>query len=234
MRQLIFKNVKTFHLRSVNEPDRICTETVEEHVLDAAVKQSEAENFKDIFKEAKIIRKKLEHQPKWRFHGTFEDFKTPMQFATLIQWILVGPNVTLDHQPRQKPVDKMTEVISQPVLRSFKTNRKANYVPKAYSNCRKSKLTCWKVFVAANKNIIHAFQRLCDNEDDDSIHDGLIQFVIKLCCKQVPEKGLLSEAKWYLFSKYQGLYRLPPTTVEVKYKILRTQLMCQIRKSADL
>ena len=44
-----------FYLRSVNEPDRICTEAVEEHVLDAAVKQSEAEHFEDIFKEAKLI-----------------------------------------------------------------------------------------------------------------------------------------------------------------------------------
>ena len=50
-----------------------------------------------------------------------------MQLATLIRWILVGSNVTLDHQPRQKSVDKMTELISQLVLRSFKTNKHVWY-----------------------------------------------------------------------------------------------------------
>ena len=66
------------------------------------------------------------------------------------------------------------------------------------------KLTCWKVFTAANENIINAFQRLTDNEDHtvDSIRDRLVQFVIKFYCKQVPKKGLtLAEARWYLFSK---------------------------------
>ena len=73
----------------------------------------------------------------------------------------------------------MTELISQLVLRSFKTNI---YVPKAESNCRKSKLTCWNIFTAANENIINAFQRLGDNEDDtmDLIRDGLVHFFIKL------------------------------------------------------
>ena len=32
-----------------------------------------------------------------------------------------------------------------------------------------SKLTCWKVFTVANKNIINTFQRLGDNEDDTMI-----------------------------------------------------------------
>ena len=55
-------------------------------------------------------------------------------------------------------------------------------VPKAQSNCRKSKLTCWNIFAAANENIINAFQRLGDNEDDtmDLIRDGLVHFFIKL------------------------------------------------------
>ena len=99
LRQLILQNVEKVLFQSlprVNEPDRICSETAEEHTLDVAIKQSEARNFGDIFKAAKIIRKKKEHQPKRRFNGTFEDFDTPIQLTNLIHWILVGPNVTLD------------------------------------------------------------------------------------------------------------------------------------------
>ena len=98
----------------------------------------------------------------------------------------------------------MTEVISQLVLRSFKTSRQVNFIPKADCNYRKSKLTCWKIFAAANENIINAFQGLGDNKDDtmDSIRDGLVQFDIKSYCKQVTKKDLLlAEARWYLFSK---------------------------------
>ena len=32
--------------------------------------------------------------------------------------------------------------------------------------CGKSKLTCWKIFTAANESIVNAFQQLGDNEDD--------------------------------------------------------------------
>ena len=48
--------------------------------------------------------------------------------------------------------------------------------------CGKSKFICWKVFTAANENIINPYQRIGDNGDDtlDSIRDGLVQFVVKL------------------------------------------------------
>ena len=68
----------------------------------------------------------------------------------------------------------------------------------------------------------------------NSIRDGQVQFVIKLY-KQVPKKDLtLAEARWYLFSKYQYSDRVPLTAAALKYKILRTQLMCLIWKSFHL
>ena len=94
-----------------------------------------------------------------------------------------------------------------------------------------------KVFTAANENIINAFKRLGDNEDDtiDSIRKGLVPFVIKLYFKQLPKKDLtLAETRWYLYSKYQDSDRLSPTGAMLKYKILRTQLMCLIWKSSHL
>ena len=68
LRQLILENVENISFKKlprVNEPDQICSETAEEHALDAAIKQSEAEYFGDIFKAAKIIRKGLE----WYIRG---------------------------------------------------------------------------------------------------------------------------------------------------------------------
>ena len=76
----------------MNEPYRICSETAEEHALDVTIKQSEAENFGDISEAAKIIRKELQHQPKWRFNGTFEDFKTSMQLRCFIAEVLTTNN----------------------------------------------------------------------------------------------------------------------------------------------
>ena len=103
--------------------------------------------------------------------------------------------------------------------------------------CGKSKLTCWKIFTAANENIINAFQRFDDNEDDamDSVRERLVQFVIKLYCEEVPKKNLtLIEARWYLYSKYHDFDRFPPTAAVLKYKILKTQLMCLIWKSSHV
>ena len=91
MRQLISENVENVSFKKsphVNEPYRICSETAEKHALDVTIKQSEAENFGDISEAAKIIRKELQHQPKWRFNGTFEDFKTPMQLRCFIAEVL--------------------------------------------------------------------------------------------------------------------------------------------------
>ena len=132
----------------MDEPRRTCSKTAEEHALDKTIQQNEAEHFRDIFKAAKIIPNKLEHYPKWRFSGTFQDFKTPIQWATLIRWILVGPNITLDHQSRQKSVDKM-------LLRLYKTNRQISYVTKAESSCRNPKLTFHKVIAAANPRSVN-------------------------------------------------------------------------------
>ena len=66
----------------------------------------------------------------------------------------------------------------------------------------KFKLTCWRVFTVVNENIINAFQILCDNEVETmvSLSDGLVQFVIKLYCKQVTKDLTLAEARWYLYS----------------------------------
>lgn len=119
----------------MNEPDWICSETAEENALDVAIKKRKAEKFWRNFQSSQIIRKELEHQPKWRYNGTFEDFETLIQLATLIRWILVGPYVTFDYQLGVKSVDKMREVISQLVLQSFKTNKEENYAPHTDNNC---------------------------------------------------------------------------------------------------
>ena len=69
----------------------------------------------------------------------------------------------------------------------------------------------------------------------DSIHERLVQFVIKLYFWQVPEKDLtLAETRWYLHSKYQDSDRLSPTAATLKYEILRTQQLCLIRRSSNL
>lgn len=63
------------------------------------------------------------------------------------------------------------------------------------------------------------------------VRGRLVQFAIKLYFKQVPNKDLtLAEIRWYLYGKYQNSDRLPPTAAALKYKILRTQLMCFIWK----
>ena len=75
LRQLILENVENVSfkkLQRVNEPDRICSETEEEHVN--KVRQKILETF---VKASKIIRKEQEHQPKWRFNGTFEHTFSP-------------------------------------------------------------------------------------------------------------------------------------------------------------
>ena len=67
LKQLIIENIPgvSFNksLRKF-EPDRISSESAEDHAIEMALQQSEAENFKELYNAAKIIRTELEKNNK--------------------------------------------------------------------------------------------------------------------------------------------------------------------------
>ena len=112
----------------------LCSDKASDYALDAVMKQSEAENYGDLFKAAKLIREELEKHQKWKFTGSFNDFVVPTHLETLLRWIIVSPNVSLYKGERQRSVDKSVLVTSQLVMQSFKTSRQVRYEGKAESN----------------------------------------------------------------------------------------------------
>ena len=78
-----------FHSRNrqvprANEPERICSESAEDHAIEVALQKNEVEKFKEIYNAAKIIRTELEIRNKWKFSGSCFDFTGPTQLPTLI------------------------------------------------------------------------------------------------------------------------------------------------------
>ena len=136
LRQLMIENIDNItFIKSprLNEPDRICSTSTDNHALDMALQQSEAEKFKEIYNAAIIIRTELEKMEKWKFTGSFKDFKAPIQLSTLIRWIIYGPTVSLETKTDEKrnSIMKVVDVVTQVVTQSFHSKRQVTYKSKS-------------------------------------------------------------------------------------------------------
>ena len=72
----------------------------------------------------------------------------------------------------------------------------------------KSKLSCWKAFTSANKNILNAFTDLGNQEGDvdESVIKGLEIFVVQLYLDQTNHLEMsLPEARWFLYTKFERI-----------------------------
>ena len=99
-----------------------------------------------------------------------------------------------------------------------------------------SKLTCWKVFNDSQSDIISAFKDLGSEISIDSAVAPFKRFVMKLFSSniiKVTSDETLNTCRWKLYTKFQNCDKLPPTSSALKYKILRSHLICSIWKSAD-
>ena len=87
LKQLILENVPGVSFKKsqhANKPERICSQSAEDHAIEVALQQNEVEKLKEIYNAAKIIRTELENMNKWKFSGSFSDFTAPTQLSTLI------------------------------------------------------------------------------------------------------------------------------------------------------
>jgi hypothetical protein len=74
------------------------------------------------------------------------------------------------------------------------------------------KLSCWKIFKAADLIILNAFQKLGYKLSAD-VDAGLENYVLDLyCSKRPPSVSNLAELRWFVFFKYQhDSEKLAPT-----------------------
>ena len=133
LKQLILENVPGISFKKsprANKPERICSESAEDHAIEVALQQNEVEKFKEIYNAAKIIRTELEKMNKWKFSGSFSDFTAPTQFSTLIRWIVFGPKCSTENMSKKNFIKKITDVVTQVVIQSFMSKRQVTYDPK--------------------------------------------------------------------------------------------------------
>ena len=145
LKQLIIANIPGVSFNKSPrkfEPDRICSESAEDHAIEMALQQSEAENFKELYNAAKIIRTELEKNNKWKFSGSFSDFTAPTQLSTLIRWIVFGPKCGTENMPEKNFIKKISDTVTRVVMQNFMSKRQVNYEPKSlherdsmYSKC---------------------------------------------------------------------------------------------------
>ena len=75
-----------------------------------------------------MIRKELEKHERWKFTGSLDGIKIPVELSTLICWIVFGPNVALENQPKTR-LSKTSSIVSQIMVQSFKSKRQVRYEP---------------------------------------------------------------------------------------------------------
>ena len=81
LKQLILENAPGVSFKKsprANEPERICSESAEDHAIEVALQQNEVDKFKEIYNATETLRTELEKMSKLKFSGSFSDFTTPM------------------------------------------------------------------------------------------------------------------------------------------------------------
>ena len=117
-------------MRRANEPERICSESAEDHAIEVALQQNEVDKFKEIYNAAKMIRTELEKMNKWKFSGSLSDFTALTKLSNLIRWIVFGPKCATENMSKKNFIKKITDVVTHVVMRSFTSKRQVIYDPK--------------------------------------------------------------------------------------------------------
>ena len=94
-------------MRRANEPERICSESAEEHAIEVALQQNEVDKFKEIYNAAKMIRTELEKMNKWKFSASFSNFIAPTQLSTLIRCIVFSPKCATENMSKKNFIKKI-------------------------------------------------------------------------------------------------------------------------------
>ena len=88
-------NAKFIKNNHPSKPELICSTDTNVEAFDIAMKKTE--NVNDILHVAKIIRKELTEQTRWKFKGTFQTFTLPPLLNKLVQWLLIGPRENIQN-----------------------------------------------------------------------------------------------------------------------------------------
>ena len=96
----------------------ICSTDTNVEAFDIAMKKTQ--NVNDILQVAKIIRKELTENTRWKFKRTFQTFTLPPLLNKLVQWILSYRN----------SAENVTSIVTQIIYQSFQTRRQVNYQSK--------------------------------------------------------------------------------------------------------
>ena len=85
---------------------------------------NKADDFAAIFEVAKILRKDIMNLRRWKFNGSFNDFKIPKSLTTLLKWVLVGPSPSFTNESAKKTTTKHNiKNIAQIIMRSTKSTK---------------------------------------------------------------------------------------------------------------
>ena len=120
-------NVKLVKKKNPSKPEQVCSEIAQGQAVDIAISKNKREILSEILNVSKVIRDELQSQEKWKFTGTFANFKEPELLSTLIKWILIGPNEVVEYEDRRKTVENTTLIVTQHIMQSFKTKRQVQY-----------------------------------------------------------------------------------------------------------
>ena len=85
---------------------------------------NKADDFDAIFEVAKILRRDIMNLRQWKCNGSFDDFKIPKSFTTLLEWVLVGPSSSFTNESVKKTTTKYNiNNIAQIIMRSTKSRK---------------------------------------------------------------------------------------------------------------
>ena len=113
--------------KTQQKPEMLCSVIAQEQAIDIALSNNIEESLADILRVAKAIRIELASRKKWTFTGSLSNFSEPPLLSTLVKWLLIGPNQTIEHTHRRASIDRTVSVVTQLIMQSFKTDFQVNY-----------------------------------------------------------------------------------------------------------
>ena len=122
----------------MNESDRVmCESTLNTAIEEYLETHNDEENIKALNRTAILLRNAIANHDIWQFTGTesLENFKPPTLLTTFLRWVMIGTKTDINSK-RSESSMKVTTVVSQVIMKNFKSNRQVSYQPKNNADFR--------------------------------------------------------------------------------------------------
>ena len=112
-----------------NASERICLPQGQSQKVEKCF-QNCYDSYTNIFEAAKLVRKEVLKQEKWKFRGNFDGFAIPKSLQLLLRWIVAGPRNEPETSFQKQEFDRCVNIMAELLMNMVKTDKKLHHSSK--------------------------------------------------------------------------------------------------------